>query len=182
MQPMKTSRDRAALVARLLVAWDRAPEKRLGEFITAGLDAERAADVFEVDDEELVVAVEELTVEVAALPDVREPEESEDRRPVIRINSRASVNVNAAIVALRDGVSLRRWVVYVRDGVLVHDLGNGTRRYPPVMMSEMLCRVAPWEKQSRGGEWKPAHPPTIATAVIRRAVEWAPTEAPTVPR
>lgn len=189
---MKTSQDRAALVARLLAAWERAPEKRLGELISGGLDADTIADVFEAGDEQLVRGVEAFVKELARvdgprpplrlvprLPAERAPEGKEDRRPVIRISVVARANVDAAIVALRDGASLIPWIVYMRGGVLLQDIDGETRPFPPAMMVEMLCHVARWEKQNRRGERKPADPPAIVSAVIRRAAEWAPSKDPT---
>jgi hypothetical protein len=192
MQPMKTPQDRAALVARLLVAWERAPEKRLGELITGGLDAATIAGVFAAGDEQLVGGVEAFVKGLARVdgprPPLRlvprpaaerEPEANEDRRPVIRINIVARVNVDAAVVALRDGASLIPWVVYLRGGVLLQDIDGETRPFPAAMMPELLCYVARWEKQNRRGERKPADPPAIVWAVMRRAAEWAPSKDPT---
>lgn len=189
---MKTPQDRAALVARLLNAWERAPEKHLGELITAGLDAKTIADVVAAGDEQLVRGVEVFVKELARVdgprpplrlvplpPAEREPGENEDRRPVIRISNVWRANVDAAIVALRDGASLIPWRVYMSGGVLLQDIDGETRPFPPALMPELLCYVARWEKQNRRGERKPATPPAIVSAVMSRAAEWAPSKDPT---
>ena len=59
-----TLEDKRLVVARLLFAWERAPQQRLGQLLDNALLACSKADLFNVEDEDLALAVEAFVAPV----------------------------------------------------------------------------------------------------------------------